>query len=145
MPRLIPNSDDFFDLFVCRQVDSVIWIRRSVPSEKEDWSRSVERWSITGTLKLQINQNMIKFQPEWVLQFWTKRFPWFSRCQFGKLIQFFRQEASSNCRPIRCCCVQPKPWNSLNIKNNLKSYSGWSGRATQPVEVSLSAFLCLLS
>ena len=33
---LIPNSDDFFDLFVFRQINTVIWIRRVVPSEKED-------------------------------------------------------------------------------------------------------------
>ena len=43
----------------------------------------------------------------------TRCLLWSARCRFGKLWQYFRQERASNCRPIRCCCVRPKPWNTI--------------------------------
>jgi hypothetical protein len=49
---MIPNSEDFFDLFFVRQINPMIWIRRAVSSEKIYGPASVERRSISDTLKL---------------------------------------------------------------------------------------------
>ena len=49
---MIRNSDDFFDLFILRQINPMIWVRTWIPGEKIDRSASVDRRSISGTLKL---------------------------------------------------------------------------------------------
>ena len=48
---VIPNSNDFFDLFIFRQIDPMIWKRRAVSGEMKYRSAAVERWPISDTLK----------------------------------------------------------------------------------------------
>ena len=47
---MIRNSNDFFYLFILRQINPMIWVRTWIPGEKIDRTASVERRSISDTL-----------------------------------------------------------------------------------------------